>query len=222
MREYIVTLRALLRGESTTWRGKKMHTKWVQRPVPIWLAAYGEKSLRLAGEIADGVIIASSAKPQVLRECLDVVSQGAACAGRKLEDLDVWLMVRASVRDTHAEAITDMKANLASGAKHAFRSPMHRRSLPPETAAKVDELYRRYAPHEHVQWSGANAALLDELGLTELLADRIAIAGTPDECRERVRQIRELGVDGILLPVVDRDPENVLRRFATEVFSALE
>ncbi|MBI2867815.1 MAG: LLM class flavin-dependent oxidoreductase [Chloroflexi bacterium] len=218
LREYVSALRILLRGEHVEWQGKKVHTQWVSRPVPVYMAAYGPQTLRMAGAIADGVIIATSALPEILAECLSFVRQGAEEAGRDPASLDIWAMVRGSVRDTREEAVADIKANLASAANISFRGDLHGKHLPPELEPKVRELQQRYANTEHVIWSGSNSQLIDDLGLTDYLADRFSIAGTPAQCRAKVRAIRDAGVHQIIVPAVDRDPENVIRRFATEVF----
>ncbi|MBI2868015.1 MAG: LLM class flavin-dependent oxidoreductase [Chloroflexi bacterium] len=218
IREYIIALRQILQGKTAQWQEKAIHTQWVKRPIPVHLSAYGAKAMRLAGEVADGVIIASSSHPTVLKECLEQVHQGAQAAGRDPASIDVWIMVRGSVRDTRAEALADIKALMASAAKHAFRSPMHRRGLSPEMEGKVAELRKRYQVREHVMFKGSNAKLIDELGLTELLADRLSVAGTPEECKAKLRAIRDAGVNQVIIPAVEGDPDNCIRRFATEVF----
>ncbi len=53
VRETVLTVRALLAGERVG--GMRLH-RTPPRPVPVYLAALGERMLRLAGEIADGVV----------------------------------------------------------------------------------------------------------------------------------------------------------------------
>ena len=61
--------------------------------------------------------------------------------------------------------------------------------------------------------------LTDELGVTEYLADRFALVGTPEQCVERVAALRDAGLRQLLVPALGRDPMTVLRRFGEEVFS---
>ena len=42
-----------------------------------------------------------------------------------------------------------------------------------------------------------NAALVDEYGLRDYLAERFAIVGTPEECRTRLDDLENLGVKGL-------------------------
>jgi hypothetical protein len=61
-------------------------------------------------------------------------------------------------------------------------------------------LQGEYVFSEHEQLGETrNAALSDELRLTDFLADRFAVAGTPDECLEKVRIIQDAGVDNLLI-----------------------
>ena len=97
------TMRRLLRGEHTEWQGRDIHTQWVPRPVPVYIAAEGPKTLELAGEVADGVICGLGLEPEVVALCLEHLRRGAERAGRSLEDLDVWAMARVKIRDIRME-----------------------------------------------------------------------------------------------------------------------
>ena len=66
-----------------------------------------------------------------------------------------------------------------------------------------------------------NAVLSDELGLTEFLADRFAVVGTPEECLEKVRSIQDTGVDNLLILAISSDSDNIIRRFGEEVIAKL-
>lgn len=216
LREYLGALRPLLRGEHTVWRGRDVHTEWVPRAVPVLLSAYGPKTLALAGEIADGVIICAGARPEIVADAIAVTRRAAERAGRDPDALQYWAMVRGSVRDDPAEAAADVAANVASGALMIPKD----RHLPERLVPAVDEVRRRYAYREHTHWGGSNEQLVAELGLTDYLVDRLAVAGTPDTCRARVDALAETGLDVLYLAGSVRDAGTVVRRFATEVAAA--
>ena len=80
------------------------------------------------------------------------------------------------------------------------------------------DLHREYVPVEHEQLGQTrNAVLSDELGLTDYLADRFAVVGTPEECREKVRSIDAAGVDVLLITAIGPHPGEIIRRFGEEV-----
>lgn len=87
MREYSTTLRALLAGERVTTSGRYVSLDDVAldwppaQPVPVPVAATGPKSLRLAGEIGDGVVLEGSVGLAGLPAVLERIAEGRAAAG---------------------------------------------------------------------------------------------------------------------------------------------
>ena len=49
LRRTLVTLKALMRGERVEVEGCPIHTQWIRKPVPLWIAAEGPRTLELAG-----------------------------------------------------------------------------------------------------------------------------------------------------------------------------
>ncbi|MEV0950069.1 LLM class flavin-dependent oxidoreductase [Promicromonospora sp. NPDC050249] len=87
MREYSTALRALLAGERVTTSGRYVSLDDVAldwppaQPVPVPVAATGPKSLRLAGEIGDGVVLEGSVGLAGLPAVLERIAEGRAAAG---------------------------------------------------------------------------------------------------------------------------------------------
>lgn len=87
MREYVVALRALLRGEQVTASGRYVTLDGVgldwppTRVPPVLVGAVGPKSLTLAGEIADGVLLDADLTPAGVRERVDLCLAARAAAG---------------------------------------------------------------------------------------------------------------------------------------------
>ncbi|MDH3681546.1 MAG: LLM class flavin-dependent oxidoreductase [Acidimicrobiia bacterium] len=73
------------------------------RPVPVWLAAGGPRTLRMAGRVADGVFIRVGTHPANLRVAVDAVRAGAVEAGRSLDDVDVAVIVHTASTEDPAE-----------------------------------------------------------------------------------------------------------------------
>lgn len=220
LRAYVEAVRALLAGEPATWDGSAVPPMTGAAPVPLIISAYGPASMRLAGTLADGVILAVGASPELVVQFRREVAEGAEAAGRSPDDVEVWVMARIAVGDDRQAAIDDVKANLASAGAFGLRSEAQMSSVPDLHKDAVLELQRRYDPTKHVTVGGPNAQLVDELGLADYLAERFGIVGTPDECRTQVEALREAGVAGVLAPAVDRDPDGLLRRIAATVITS--
>ena len=98
LREHTLALRALLAGEEVTTSGRyvtldRVRLDWPPDvPVPLWLGGVGPRSLALAGELADGLILANAFTPAEVRETVDVVTAAARAAGRPDPDVHATLI----------------------------------------------------------------------------------------------------------------------------------
>lgn len=88
LREYATALRALLAGERLTVSGRYVNLDdvvldWPPATAPrVLAAAQGPKTLRLVGEVADGVVITADTGLAGTRDALLLVEEGRAAAGR--------------------------------------------------------------------------------------------------------------------------------------------
>ena len=73
-------------------------------PVPIWIAALGPRATRLAGEIADGVIL-NWCTPDRVAEARDAIRTAAGEAGRDPDTVTIAVYVRASFSGRADEAL---------------------------------------------------------------------------------------------------------------------
>lgn len=87
-------------------------------PVPIWVAALGPRAVRLAGEVADGVIL-NWCTPQRVGAARNAVREAAAAAGRDPDAVTIAVYVRAAFSDRADEALLAAAAEYASYAAYA-------------------------------------------------------------------------------------------------------
>ena len=57
---------------------------------------------------------------------------------------------------------------------------------------------------------------------TDYLADRIAVVGTPEGCREKVRVIEQAGVDTLIITAIGTRPGTIIQRFGDAIISQLQ
>ena len=192
-RETVQIVRRLLAGERVTFEGKVFRTSGaeisvrpVQDPLPVYLAALKPKMVRLAGEIADGVILNFSPKAYV-EEAVGLVREGEAAAGRESGACDVTCYVRVAVTDDYERAKRVLQQILAG----RMRLPFYARyfedlGFEEETRAITTALDRGD------EEAAARA-------VTDRLIHAMVIVGTADECRARIDELRAIGLD---LPVI--------------------
>lgn len=194
IRDEMAALKALFAGDGAEWEGRPVKPLRFPKPIPIYYSAFGPKALALAGEAADGVILfAGERHLDTLEQRINAVRKSAAAAGRDPEAVDIWVISYAAVRPTQAQAIDDLKAFIAVNAM-AMRTPEALAQVPPEFIGKIHEFQARYDPTEHVVVGGRNVALMEELGLTDFLAQFDTLAGPETAATDMLRKLAALGV----------------------------
>ena len=217
-REALLAIKGFYTGE-TRYEGKPVRQVWVKRPVPLYVCAEGPKTLRLAGELADGVIVGSGLTPEVVHDAYGRIREGAEAVGRRFEDLDIWFFAKTNVADDAGAAVDEIRMALAASANHAFRRTLEGKLIPPELHDSIEKLKAAYRPHEH-ELLGAeklHARLVDELGLKSYLAERFAIVGTAKDCLRQIERAAAAGVRKIFLGPITGNPTRVLQTFAQAI-----
>jgi 5,10-methylenetetrahydromethanopterin reductase len=207
-------LQTLMAGGTVERAGQRVRIKNGARPIPLYLAADGPRARQLAGRVADGVFVGSGFTPAEVARSREDVAAGARATGRAPETLDIWWLVKANVAASRAAAIDEIKGTLVSSGNRVFRAV----AAPEPFREAIAGLQRGYNPLEHAALGAAgNARLSGDADLTAYLAERFAIAGTPDDCADQVRRAVAAGADKLLLTAITPDPQQFIRRWASEV-----
>jgi alkanesulfonate monooxygenase SsuD/methylene tetrahydromethanopterin reductase-like flavin-dependent oxidoreductase (luciferase family) len=117
LREHLLALRALLRGERLTTSGRYVHLDDVALdwppagPVPILAGATGPRSLRLTGEAADGSILTAATTVDGVRQARRLIAQGRESAGRSGDPHEVVVYLLAA---TGPDAANRLRAELVA------------------------------------------------------------------------------------------------------------
>jgi 5,10-methylenetetrahydromethanopterin reductase len=223
LRAYVEAVRALhARGEAV-WRGRTARLTWATRAVPIYLSAEGPRTLELAGEIADGVIVNVGLEPSLVRDAVARVQAGARRAGRDPSAIDLWTLVRANVTDNVAAGVEEIRMELASNAHHVFRFTLDGKHVPAALVDAIRRVQTGYQPAAHEALGPSpNARLLEaEPALRTYLADRFAAVGPADVCADKLRGVVEAGIDGLLVTGFVADRARLIRALGERVLPHL-
>jgi probable F420-dependent oxidoreductase len=143
-------------------------------PVPVYVAAVNEGMAEAAGSVADGVLGHPMTSPRWVGEVLrPAAARGASAAGRDPDALDVTTSVI-----LHASADRD-EARLEAAAQVAFYATT-RTYLPVLAMHGFGDL------QEPIRRAFARGDLAEMARIALPMADVLAVAGTPDECREKL------------------------------------
>ena len=121
LRETVSMVRALLRGERVDSEGKiasltngRLTFRPPRERISIYFATHGAQVSALAGEIADGALIANTVHPGMLAFYLDRVGKGLAKSGRAMAEFDFGLRVEACISTDREAALAVMRRRMAA------------------------------------------------------------------------------------------------------------
>jgi 5,10-methylenetetrahydromethanopterin reductase len=208
----VTNIRALLEGSQTT-DAKPLQLSFAPppQPVPIFIAAAGERMQHLAGRLADGALL--SVSPQELAQAISTVKAGGSRATRML----LWTTV--AVDDDGQAARNAVRGAVA---RRAMNTLSRRADLTEADQQALATLQAAYDTHRH---GTTEARELAEL-VPEDWIDRFAIAGTPETVRQRIEQAARDGADEVSMILLgsrpgERGHPELLSRFAESVLSKL-
>jgi 5,10-methylenetetrahydromethanopterin reductase len=171
-------MRALLDGESVEVGAERPAHLPHHRPVPIWIAAGGPRTLRMAGGVADGVFIRVGTHAANIATAVEAIRAGAAEAGRDPRSVRLGAVFHTVLVDEPARALTMAKSMAAGYYEYspALFSPPRLGWGGPEP----EELKRRHQVHpdfHHAPDLEASGRVVDFL--TTAAADAFSLRGGP-------------------------------------------
>jgi 5,10-methylenetetrahydromethanopterin reductase len=107
-------MRRLLDGEAVEVGAARPARLPHARPVPIWIAAGGPRTLRMAGGVADGVFIRVGAHPGNIARSIEAIRAGAVAAGRDPDAVKLGVIFHTVLVDDRATALL-MGKSMAAG-----------------------------------------------------------------------------------------------------------
>jgi 5,10-methylenetetrahydromethanopterin reductase len=190
VREMIDVARKLMAGETLDYENStfrlsnaKLHYKHRAR-VPIYIACSGPKMLALAGEVADGVIVQCGVFPGVVDFAFKHIGEGAARAGRHLDDIEIWIMACGAISKDRTEGIKNSRVMAAWFAQMA----PHLCELAGIDAALVKRIQKAFSGGEFHEAQAAATLVPDEM------VESFTLGGQAEDARNRIEQLAQRGV----------------------------
>jgi alkanesulfonate monooxygenase SsuD/methylene tetrahydromethanopterin reductase-like flavin-dependent oxidoreductase (luciferase family) len=220
--DHVRICRALFRGETVPYTEEDRTRMirflnptggWIDidNPIPIFVAASGPKTLELAGEIGDGVILFGTVGDSLLEYALSHVRRGAERAGKKLEDL--YLMVTTAFHAVKpGESLADLQnavgAYVSSECNIFALSVKDPRDFPADVRHEIMAFRDAYrtpdAPIETRHLDRYSGYVHDfraehsEIVMAKMIKET-TLTGTPGELAERVKRMAAAGIRQIAI-----------------------
>ncbi|GAB2330368.1 TIGR03842 family LLM class F420-dependent oxidoreductase [Streptomyces griseoincarnatus] len=217
--EAIEVIRDLAEGREAEVDGQRMRLPWVRDGrLPVWMAAYGPKALALTGRKADGFIL-QLADPFLTEWMVKAVRNAAAEAGRDPDSVTICVAAPAYVGDDLAHAreqcrwfggmVGNHVADLVS--RYGEHSGMV-----PEVLTEYIKGREGYDYSHHGRAGNPSTDFVpDEI------VDRFCLLGPPEAHIEKLRALRDLGVDQFAVYDMHDAQETTIDAYGAEIIPAL-
>jgi 5,10-methylenetetrahydromethanopterin reductase len=190
LRTAILDSRSLWEGRAIQRKGVDVKLSWsggLKIPVFIAGGSSSPATFRLAGAVADGLVFPGAFSRPVLDQAWAEVERGAKQSGRDLGNdpfqMIFWLAV--AIDENGAEARGWAKPHVARRLNRKL-SPDILAVLSEDEVKIAEKIRAGYDWYHHLESGGKHEDLVPDS-----FVDRFALAGTPAECREQFKRLRE-------------------------------
>ncbi|MET8584573.1 TIGR03842 family LLM class F420-dependent oxidoreductase [Streptomyces collinus] len=223
--EAMKVIRALGRGEEADLGGTTIRFPWI-RPgaeLPVWMAAYGPKALKMTGEEADGFILQLS-DLYLTEYMVKAVKEAAAAAGRDPSDVTICVAAPAYVTEddspaalAHAREQCRWFGGMVGNhvADLVAKYGEHSAQVPDELTDYIKS--RQGYDYAHHGRSGNP----DTQFVPDEIVDRFCVIGPPEKHVEKLNALRELGVDQFAVYAMHDAREAVVDAYGAKVIPAV-
>lgn len=223
--EAMKVIRALGRGDEADLGGTVVRFPWVRdgAELPVWMAAYGPKALKMAGEEADGFIL-QLADPYLTQYMIKAVRDAAAGAGRDPSEVKICVAAPAYVTaDDSPEALAHAREEcrwfggmVGNHVADLVTKYGEHSSMVPDELTDYIKARQGYDYAHHGRTGNPDTAFVpDEI------VDRFCLIGTAQDQVEKLRALRDLGVDQFALYAMHDAKEEVIDAYGEHVIPAV-
>ena len=201
LRDYITTLKQLLRGQTARWQGHEFRLHWEhydpEAAPPIYVACSGPRVLRMAVEVADGIIPAMGYAPQNIAHVRQLTADACREFERDIDGFATWWYSEIKFGRSSEEVL---KSHLGADSQWLVMGSTDGKLIPPEYIPLIRQMHADGHNLEIAYKDPDRGEKLVEraksLGIYNWLYDRASrLCGTPAEVGARLRSFRSQGLD---------------------------
>jgi alkanesulfonate monooxygenase SsuD/methylene tetrahydromethanopterin reductase-like flavin-dependent oxidoreductase (luciferase family) len=213
---------------------------WVnlEDKVRVFIAASRPKILRIAGAIADGVILGGITQPEIIAACREHLRAGAEEAGRSIDEITIGITPAVYVTD-HEPTIEELRPAigpkvLAPATNFSFMAEQTPdtpedvvRDLVAARAAYAGGFDGEIDPDDKEKHLRAWSNYMTELKphqeplVTKNVLDACSIYGTPEQVLAKIRRLEEAGVGMVIASPLPHMLDQTVQTFGAEIIPAV-
>ena len=222
MRESIDIVRGVLKGDPFEYQGRvfaasvpplKSEAHTPRTLPPIYVAGTGPVMQKLAGSISDGLLTASITTPAFVRYSRKNMDEGARKCGKDSAKLALGSVIVGSIGRDSAKGKEGAREQAAMYLANKVQNIKGTADVLLECAGLSREELQPVA--DAMEKGGRKAAA--KAVSDEILRKVCAIAGTPEECIQRIEEYRDAGCTHIMLEIWGDDRTGQARLFGEAV-----
>jgi len=208
----------LAEGREAELNGVTVKIPWINDGrLPMWMAAYGPKALRLVGEQADGFVL-QCADPDIARWTIGSVREAAKASGRDPDEITICVSAPAYVTDDLGHAREQSRWFGGMVGNHVADLVARYGSDGPVPKALTDYIKGRdgydYSHHGRAD-NRSTDFVPDEI------VDRFCILGPAQAHRDRLAELAELGVNQFALYLMHDQIEQTLSAYGQDIIPTM-
>jgi probable F420-dependent oxidoreductase len=218
--ECMTVIKDLAEGRAVTLRDTQVKIPWVESgELEVWMGAYGPKALELAGGKADGLIL-QLADPFVVKWAAETARAAVRGADRQIDDFTVCVAAPAYVGDDLAHQrdqvrwFGGMVGNHVADIVERYGSESN---LVPLALTDYIKGRKGYDYSHH-----GKAGNPDTEFVPDEIIDRFCLLGPIENHRERLIELKNLGVNQFALYLMHDDPVGTIEAYGKEIIGKLD
>ncbi len=211
-------IKDLAEGREVTRDGVTLRIPWVRGgKLEVWMAGYGPKALKLAGEQADGYIL-QTADPHIARWTFDAVRAAAVEAGRDPGTITMCVAAPAYVGSDLAHQRDQLRWFGGMVGNHVADLVARYGTSGPVPRALTDYIAgRKGYDYSHHGRAGNRSADF----VPDEIVDRFCLVGSAAAHADRLRELASLGADQFALYLMHDQADKTLAAYGADIIPAL-
>jgi 5,10-methylenetetrahydromethanopterin reductase len=196
LKTFVQRLQAYTRGDTIDRDGTASKLRWLDSvqvaPVVVDIACTGPQTIRMAVDVGDRISFAVGSAPERIQWAMDTALARLAETGRARSSLSIGAYVNLVCDPDEQRAI--QLARMISGMVAHFAgmkdAPLDH--LPEKLKSIAAHMQTGYDMKRHAQEEGSHLNVVPDD-----FVDWFSICGPPSKCRERLKQLIDIGLDHV-------------------------